>query len=74
MSEKNWPIETQIPVLWGDMDSFGHVNNIVYLKWCETSRVQLFREMWDVKTLDTDNVQLGIGICLLYTSPSPRDS
>ena len=57
MSEKNWPIETQIPVLWGDMDSFGHVNNIVYLKWCETSRVQLFREMWDVKTLDTDNVQ-----------------
>ena len=44
------------------MDSFGHVNNIIYLKWCETSRIELFREMWDVKTLDTDNVQLGKGI------------
>ena len=32
----NWPISTKIPVLWGDMDSFGHVNNIIYLKWCET--------------------------------------
>ena len=56
MSDKNWPIETQIPVLWGDIDSFGHVNNIIYLKWCETSRVELFREMWKVKTLDTDNI------------------
>lgn len=62
MSDKNWPIETQIPVLWGDMDSFGHVNNIIYLKWCETSRVELFREMWKVKTLDTENTQLGTGI------------
>tara|TARA_B100000965_G_scaffold15918_1_gene12031 strand:+ start:329 stop:766 length:438 start_codon:yes stop_codon:yes gene_type:complete len=62
MSEKNWPIKTEIPVLWGDVDSFGHVNNIIYLKWCETSRVELFRKMYDVKTLDTENIQLGSGI------------
>ena len=47
MSDKNWPIETEIPVLWGDLDSFSHVNNIIYLKWCETSRVELFRKMWE---------------------------
>ena len=62
MSEKKWPIKTEIPVLWGDVDSFGHVNNIIYLKWCETSRVELFRKMYDVKTLDTENIQLGSGI------------
>ena len=39
-------IITEIPVLWGDMDSFGHVNNIIYLKWCETSRIELFRKLW----------------------------
>ena len=62
MSDKNWPVETEIPVLWGDLDSFSHVNNIIYLKWCETSRVELFRKMWDIKTLDTENVLLGSGI------------
>ena len=62
MSEKKWPIKTEIPVLWGDVDSFGHVNNIIYLKWCETSRVELFRKMYDVKTLDTENIQLGSGV------------
>ena len=52
MSEKNWPIKTEIPVLWGDNDSFGHVNNIIYLKWCETSRVELFRKMWNIENLE----------------------
>ena len=42
-------IITKIPVLWGDMDGFGHVNNIIYLKWCETSRIELFRSIWKYK-------------------------
>ena len=35
-----FPVVTTIPVLWGDEDAFGHVNNLVYLKWCETARVE----------------------------------
>ena len=62
MSEKNWPIETEIPVLWGDTDSFGHVNNIIYLKWCETSRVELFCKMWKIENLDMENILLDKGI------------
>ena len=62
MSEKNWPINTEIPVLWGDTDSFGHVNNIIYLKWCETSRVELFRKMWKIENLDMENILLDKGI------------
>ena len=62
MSEKNWPIRTEIPVLWGDTDSFGHVNNIIYLKWCETSRVELFCKMWNIKNLNMDDVIENRGI------------
>jgi acyl-CoA thioester hydrolase len=35
-----YPVVTTISVLWGDMDSFAHVNNLAYLKWCETGRVE----------------------------------
>ena len=56
MTEKNWPVMTEIPVLWGDMDSFGHVNNIIYLKWCETSRIELFCRIWDLDSLKMDDI------------------
>jgi acyl-CoA thioester hydrolase len=26
--------------LWGDEDAFGHVNNVAYVRWCETARVE----------------------------------
>ncbi len=35
-----FPAVVAIPVQWGDMDSFQHVNNIVYLRWFETARVR----------------------------------
>ena len=49
-------IITKIPVLWGDMDGFGHVNNIIYLKWCETSRIELFRSIWEYKIGNMEEV------------------
>ena len=58
----NWPIITELPVLWGDMDDFGHVNNIIYLKWCETSRVELFRKVWDLKSLKMNDIMEEDGI------------
>jgi acyl-CoA thioester hydrolase len=37
------------PVAWGDMDSFGHVNNVVYFRYFENARVEYFRRIgwWD---------------------------
>src|SRR5699024_181949 len=29
-----------LPVRWGDMDSFGHVSNVVYLRYIEECRAQ----------------------------------
>lgn len=31
----------EIPVAWGEMDALGHVNNIVYLRYFETTRIRL---------------------------------
>lgn len=34
-----YPVITDIVVRWGDMDALGHVNNIVYLQYFETARI-----------------------------------
>ena len=36
---REYPVILTIPVEWGDQDALGHVNNTVYLRWCETARV-----------------------------------
>lgn len=40
-----WPLSVEIPVAWGDMDSFQHVNNTVYLRWLETARIAYFERL-----------------------------
>lgn len=37
--EGTWLRTQTIPVRWGDMDSLGHVNNIVYFQYFETIRL-----------------------------------
>ena len=29
----------KLPVLWGDQDAFGHVNNTIPIRWFESSRI-----------------------------------
>jgi len=36
----DYPVITTIPLVWGDHDAFGHVNNLVYLRWAEAGRVE----------------------------------
>jgi|SRR5581483_6893867 len=40
-----YPLITEITVLWGDEDSFNHVNNVAYLRWCETARIEYMRRI-----------------------------
>lgn len=35
---------TSMPVRWGDMDALGHVNNTVYFRYMEQSRVEWFAQ------------------------------
>lgn len=38
------PVSIELPVAWGDMDAFGHVNNTIYLRWFESVRIAFFYE------------------------------
>ena len=34
-----FPVTIKLPVQWGDMDAFGHVNNTVPIRWFESARI-----------------------------------
>ncbi|HEX4381405.1 MAG TPA: thioesterase family protein [Myxococcales bacterium] len=38
-----FPISIELPVQWGEMDAFQHVNNVTYLRWFESARIAYFR-------------------------------
>lgn len=35
----DFPIVIEMPVAWGEMDAFGHVNNIIYFRYFESARI-----------------------------------
>lgn len=39
------PSTVIFPIHWGDMDAAQHVNNIRYLRWAETARLEFFKEI-----------------------------
>ncbi len=41
---KDYPVVVEIPVAWGEMDAFGHVNNAVYFRYFETARSAYFEQ------------------------------
>jgi len=48
--KKDYPVLFSIPVQWGEQDLFGHVNNVVYLRWCETARILYLERigLWEI--------------------------
>jgi len=36
---------TQIPIRWGDMDAYGHVNNTIYFRYMEQARCEWLEAM-----------------------------
>ena len=57
------PIQLSVPILWGDMDSANHVNNLVYLRWTETSRIKMFEKFMDTSFKGTTGPILGWHDC-----------
>ncbi len=55
---KNYPAKIEIPVQWGDMDAAQHVNNIIYLRWFESARIQYFEQIQELMDF-TGAVELG---------------
>ena len=45
MSERRLVHVEHIPVRWGDMDAMGHVNNTVYFRFMEQTRIGWFEKL-----------------------------
>ncbi|MCF8030023.1 MAG: thioesterase family protein [Desulfohalobiaceae bacterium] len=52
---EQFPARIEIPILWGDMDAFRHVNNTRFFRYMESARVK-YIELLDLFGLDKDAV------------------
>ncbi|MGF1718463.1 acyl-CoA thioesterase [Vibrio kyushuensis] len=42
---EGFPVITEIPVAWGEMDALQHVNNAVYFRYFESARLEYFEKI-----------------------------
>ena len=42
---KQYPIISSQKVAWGDMDAFGHVNNVMYYRYMESARIDYLQRL-----------------------------
>ena len=54
---EGYPVVIEIPVAWGEMDAFQHVNNVAYFRYFESARI-LYSEKLGLHQL---REQTGIG-------------
>ena len=52
----HFPSMITLPVQWGDQDAFGHVNNTVYLRWFESSRIAYMDAVGLGAMMETDGI------------------
>ncbi|MHA2142183.1 MAG: acyl-CoA thioesterase [Candidatus Thorarchaeota archaeon] len=49
-------IKVDIPVAWGDMDSFKHVNNTKFFKYFETARIKYFEKIGFIESMEKNSI------------------
>jgi len=54
--EGDFRISKEIMVEWGDLDGNQHVNNVIYLKWAESARIDYFMDLNNGKITNEDNI------------------
>ena len=53
---KQHPVHTEIIVAWGEMDALQHVNNMVYFRYFESARINLFAKIGLFDELQITNI------------------
>lgn len=51
-----FPLVIEIPVQWGELDAYGHVNNVVYFRYFESSRIAYFDRCGLLETYQRSHV------------------
>ncbi len=53
---EDYKVQLILPVQWGDMDAARHVNNIIYLRWFESCRIEYMKAISGEQEMDFDQV------------------
>jgi len=60
---ETYPVVIEQPIVWGEMDAFLHVNNVVYFRYFETARIAYFEKLDVIEYMN----RTGIGPILAST-------
>jgi len=52
----DFTIKVEIPIAWGDMDAFNHVNNTRFFRYFETARIKYFERVGFIETMETHSI------------------
>lgn len=53
---QDYPVTIEIPVAWGEMDAFQHLNNVVYFRYFESVHIAYFGAIEVMKVMETTGV------------------
>ena len=59
----------QIPVRWGDMDAYNHVNNTIYFRYCEQARIEWLESLGFVVRTDQQTGPVIINAACTFLIP-----
>jgi acyl-CoA thioester hydrolase len=65
-SEKKFVHEMLMPIRWGDMDAYGHVNNTVYFRYLEQARVEWITSLGYKVAPGSESMLMMNGFCNFY--------
>lgn len=51
-----YPVSITVPVAWGEMDAFQHVNNVTYARWLESGRIAYFERLGLLERMRADGI------------------
>jgi acyl-CoA thioester hydrolase len=52
----DYPVRIEIPVAWGEMDAFQHLNNVVYFRYFESARIAYFEAIEMMAVMEATGV------------------
>lgn len=69
MQAAEFPYQYPVQVVFHDLDAMRHVNNVVYLIYLESARIEFINQMLGLKTVENAPIILG-DIYVRYLSPA----
>lgn len=51
-----YPVALRLPVQWGEMDAYGHLNNVIFFRYFESARIRYLERCGFTESYDVDRV------------------